>query len=140
MPTLLIIKLVISLVCGALDALGGFCFLPARRFILPFVLAVSVSIFLHIWWIGALILPVIGTLCLGYKDFGSGKFSRGFWLFVQYVLVGLGLFLTHHLSWYVYIPYCVLGGILGGSLVDVFQPIGDMIEGIILGAILLFIH
>ena len=139
MPILLI-KLLISSICGILDAVGGYCWTPARRFIMPSILAISVSSFLHIWWIGLCVLPVIATLCLAYKNFGSGKFSRGCWLFVQYVLCGLGLFLTGHLAWYFYLPYCVLGGILGGSLIDVFQPIGDFIEGFFLGAIVFFIH
>jgi hypothetical protein len=134
------LKLSIALLCGVLDALGGFCFLPARRFIMPTVLCVTTSILLHIWWIGFLILPVIGTLVLGYKDFGSGNFSRGMWLFVQYFLVGIGLCLTRHLAWYFFAPYCVLGGILGGSLVRVWQPLGDLIEGSFLGTILFLIH
>ena len=137
---LILIKLLISAVCGVIDSLGGFCFLPARRFILPSVLAISVSFFDHIWWLGILILPVIGTLCLAYKDFGSGKFSRGCWLFVQYVLVGTGLLLTGHLYWYFFVPYCILGGILGGSLVNLWQPLGDFIEGLFLGCIVFLIH
>ena len=134
------LKIAVSLICGALDALGGFCFLPARRFIMPFILAVTVSILLHIWWIGVLVLPVIGTLVLGYKDFGSGHFSRGMWLFVQYSVLGIGLFLTGHLSWYLYAPYCILGGILGGLLVSWWQPLGDFIEGLFLGSIIFLIH
>lgn len=135
-----LIKLFISAICGLLDSIGGLFWIPSRRFLMPILLAVSVSIFLHIWWVGILILPVIGTLVLGYKNFGKGNFSRGLWLFVQYALVGIGLCLTGHLAWYFYIPYCVLGGILGGSLVSVWQPLGDFIEGLFLGSILFLLR
>lgn len=134
------LKLAISVICGVLDAVGGFCFLPARRFIMPSILAVSISVLLHTWWLGILVLPVIATLCLAYKNFGQGNFSRGMWLFVQYTLVSVGLLLTHHLDWYFALPYCVLGGVLGGSLVSLWQPLGDFIEGFGLGLIVFLIH
>ena len=140
MLLLLAIKLCIASLCGALDGIGGLCWLPARRFIIPVVLCVSVSTLLHIWWIGLLVLPVIGTLVLGYKNFGSGKFSRGCWLFVQYVIVGLGLFLTGHLAWYFYFPYAVLGGVLGGTLISVEQFLGDFIDGLFLGCIIFLVR
>ena len=140
MPLLIAVKLIIASLCGILDSIGGYCFVPARRFIMPFVLAIAVSIISRTWWLGIGVLLIIPTLCLGYKDFGKGNFSRGMWLFVQYVLCGLVMTITGHLSWYLYLPYCVLGGVLGGSLVSVWQPLGDLIEGFMLGSIIFIIH
>lgn len=136
---LIILKLAISLSAGALDALGGYCFLPARRFIMPTVMALSTCYFIHSLWPLTMIL-CMGTLVLGYKDFGAGNFSRGCWLFVQYLLMGLGLFLSGHLAWYFYFPYAVIGGVLGGLLVKWYQPFGDFIEGSVLGMIILFVR
>lgn len=107
---------------------------------MPTILCIAISVLAHVWWLGLTVLPVIATLCLGYKNFGSGNFSRGLWLFVQCILIGAGLMLTGHLSWYLYLLYCLIGGILGGSLVSLWQPLGDFIEGFCLGSILFLIH
>lgn len=131
------LELITVMACGALNAWGGYSWHNARRFIMPVLLAVTISFVLHSWLLGFLILPVIGTLCLGY--FRLGNFGRGLWLFLQAVVIGLGLFLTGHLTWYFYLLYAVGAGILGGSLVSVYQPIGDVIEGCWLGLIVLFI-
>lgn len=139
MPILLI-KILISSACGVMDMIGGLFWLPARRYFMPIFLAISISIITHILWLGFLILPVCITLSLGYKDFGNGNFSRGLWLFVQYLLISGGLLVTNHLHWYFFFPYIILGGILGGSLVKIFAPIGDFIEGFILGSIVFLIN
>lgn len=136
---MILMKIGVILLSGILNFIGGWKWHNARRFIMPLLLAVSASLCLHIWWIGLMVLPCIGTLILGYKRFGQGNFSRAMWLFVQFSVCGLGLFLTGHLAWYFYIPYCILGGVLGGTLVNVWQPIGDFIEGACLGSILLWI-
>lgn len=135
----ILVKLAIDAICGVLNSLGGFHFLWMRRYIMPFVLAIAASIQLHILWIGLVVLPVIGTLCLGY--FGKGShFGRGLWLFLQSLVIGIGLLLTGHIYWYFFLPYIVISGVLGGSLVNLFQPIGDFIEGFWLGSIILLIH
>lgn len=136
---IIFIKLLISASAGSLDALGGYCFLPARRFIMPPIISIASCYFIHSLWPLTMML-CCATLTLGYKDFGKGNFSRGCWLFVQYALMGLGCFLSGHLSWYFYIPFAILGGILGGLLVKWFQPVGDFIEGSILGLIILLVH
>jgi hypothetical protein len=65
------IKLITILLAGALNSLGGFHWLFCRRFIMPFILGVSVSVICHTWWLGITVLPVMGTLCMGY--FGTGN-------------------------------------------------------------------
>lgn len=44
-----LLKFVLDAACGALNALGGFCFLPARRFIMPSVIAVTAVLASHVW-------------------------------------------------------------------------------------------
>lgn len=134
---MIFIKILTDLACGALNAWGGWKWHNARRFLMPSLLALTISFALHSWWLGLLVLPVIGSLCLGYFHFGN--FGRGLWLFLQSVIIGLGLFLTGHLSWYFYLSYTVVSGVLGGSLVNLWQPLGDAIEGCWLGIILFMI-
>lgn len=140
-----IIKIVVDLLCGALNAIGGYSWHNARRYIMPVLLGGEAALIAwenkkQDWWAGLLVLPVIGTLCLGYKNFGNGNLSRALWLFVQAVVIGLGLTITGHLAWAVYIPYIVFAGVLGGIYKNWQQVWGDMIAGIYLGSIVYFIH
>lgn len=130
-------KIIVILACGALNSWGGFSWHDARRFIMPVVLAVTASFLTHIWWSGFLVLPVIGTLCLGY--FSDKNWGRGLWLFLQAVMIGLGLTITGHIYWFIYVPYVIGAGILGGIYKNWWQPLGDFITGCYLGLIVLFI-
>lgn len=132
------IELIIDGICGVLFSFGGWHFLWMRRYLMPVLIAISVSIITHSWWIGITVLPVIGTLCLGY--FGSNFFGRGLWLFLQAVVIGACSFLTDHLAWYFYIPYCVISFVLAASLYNIFQIIGDIIFGVALGSIVFLVH
>lgn len=131
------LRLAVLFFSGACDSLGGWKLLWMRRYLMPCVLAGCAAILITPHWHGILILPVIGTLCLGY--FPWGNFGRALWLFLQSAVIGLGLYLTGHLSMGYYLLYMVGAGILGGTLVSVYQPIGDAIEGCWLGLIVLFI-
>lgn len=135
---ILIIKILVDLICGALNSWGGFSWHNARRFIMPVVIGIAVSFITHIWWTGIMVLPVMGTLCLGY--FGGKNWGRALWLFLQAVVIGLGLTLTGHLAWYVYIPYIIGAGVLGGFYKNWQQVWGDMVAGTYLGSIVYFIH
>ncbi len=142
---MIFLKIIVFLSCGALNALGGYHWLFCRRYIMPFVLAFEASYIAWSkktkdWWVGVLILPVIGTLCLGYKNFGGGNFARAMWLFVQAIVIGCGLFITGHVAWQAYIGYCLGAGILGGIYKNWQQIIGDSIAGCYLGSIVFFIH
>lgn len=131
-------KIAVSLLCGILDAWGGHNFLPARRFIMPVMLGVSISIVCNVWWLGFVVLPVIGTLCLGYFD--PGNAGRALWLFLQAVNIGLGLVFTGHLAWYWFLGYIVIAGILGGIYKNWKQIIGDIVTGSWLGAVIFFVR
>lgn len=124
--------------CGLLNAWGGYSWHNARRFLMPCLLAVNASICSHTWWIGILLLPTMGTLCLGY--FGSGNAGRACWIVLQAFMLSIGLFLTGHVAWYFFIPYVIGSGILGGLYKNWYQPLGDMITGSYLGLIILCIR
>jgi hypothetical protein len=134
----IIFKFFIDLACGVLGAWGGGGFLAARRFIMPCVLGVAISFFTHTWWAGLLILPMMGTLCLGYAN--TGHWWRGMWAFIQAVVAGIGLTWTHHLAWWLFAPYCVLSGVLGGLYVNWEQWFGDICLYGYLGSIVFLVH
>lgn len=134
-------KLATICICAVLFSLGGYCFLPARRFIMPFILAIAISVITGIWWSGLLVTPVIGTLCLGYKNFGSGNFARAIWLGLQALVIGLGLAITGHLFPILYIPYIVIAAILCGIFNNRLPQIfGDLVFGGWLGIIVLLVR
>ena len=129
----MILKIIIDLVCGALNAGGGYHWLWMRRYVMPIVIGIWVSYFTHTWWIGVTVLPVIGTLCLGYF---KGWEGRGGWLAMQAFVIGLGCLVTGHLAWYFFVPYVIGAFILGSTLYNLQQIIGDIIFGCWLGGFL----
>lgn len=138
---MIFIKIILDLICGFLFSWGGKSFIEARRFIMPIIISCGVSISIHTWWIGLLILPVMGTLCLGYPKFISNQFfARGLWLALQAFIIGLGCLILGHLSWYFYIPYIVIAFLLCGFLYNIKQIIGDAIFGCWLGIIIFLVR
>ena len=144
MPLLILVS---DFIGGVLDALGGYHWLFARRFILPFVLGAiaSVSGCVHAgnlseWWIGFLCLPAMGTMTLGYPS--GDNWGRGLWLFIQAIALGIGLTVFHHImwSWFVFVPYVILAGALGGIYKNWKQTVGDFVTGTYLGTILFFVR
>ena len=89
------------------------------------------------WWVGFTVLPVMGTLCLGY--FSGKNWGRALWLFVQAFIIGLGLFLFHHLHWYDFAAYTLAAGVYGGFYKNWWQPAGDFGAGCLLASIVFFI-
>ena len=134
---LLILKILISASAGILNALGGDDVLFCRRYIMPVVIAIGVSIQSE-WWAGFTVLPVMGTLCIGYK--GGKWLVRGAWMAMQAVVIGLGCLLTHHLAWYFYAPYIGIAFLLGATLYDVEQLISDFLFGVFLSTIIFLVH
>ena len=138
MAYLKISVIIIGMICKTLGEIVNHNF---HRFILPVCYAIAVSIVGHCWWLGLLVLPMIGTLCLGYKDFGSSDgFGRGMWLFLIGITAGLGPALTHHLSWFVFVPYCVICGIWGATTRGLWNVIISPISGLLLMSMIWFIR
>lgn len=134
----LLIKLGIDAFSGILNALGGYHWLFLRRYLLPVVLGIAASFMVHIWWVGFMLLPTIGTLCLGYSK--DGNFGRALWIGLQCFVLGLGLWLTHHLYWYFYLPYIVGGCVFGGLYRNWPQVIGDYVTGCWMGLIVFLVR
>lgn len=134
-------KILICISCGCLNAWGGYSFLTARRYIMVSVMAISVSYFSHIWWLGLILLPDMGLETLGYKNFGKGNFARALWLMVQSAALGIGLVLTAHLNVIIYAIWCIGAAVICGILNNRIKQIpGDIIFGIWLGSIIFFIN
>jgi hypothetical protein len=138
----IVIILVVMGVGGLLDALGGGGFLFCRRYIMPSLLAAGISTITYTfnpvwysWLVGLLVTPMMGTLSLGYANFGEGNFSRAVWLLVQAAIAGLFLvviscfFHAHLLVWWLYILYVLLAGVWGGIYKNWQQFFGDWITG-----------
>lgn len=132
------IKVFSDFICALFFAIGGYDTLYFRRFLMPIVIAVAVSISVGVWWLGLTVLPVMGTLCLGYHD---GKWlKRGAWMALQASVIGIGCVLTGHLSYLLYAIYVMGAFILGATLYTWEQLVGDFIFGGWLGAISWLIH
>lgn len=139
-----LLETISTFIDGILNALGGYHWLFERRYIMPvlFALISSIIIGLHahtfkFWWVFFLPLPVIGTLTLPYIN--SKNSGRALWLFIQAIAMGLGLTLFHYISWFIFLGYIILAGILGGIYKNWKQVIGDFISGSYLGCLIFFI-
>ena len=137
----IVIILVVMIVGGLLDAIGGDVIIEMRRFVMPALVGAGISTIVYSfyplwysWMSGLLILPAMGTLTLGYMN--GSNFGRGLWLFVQASL-GFGLLLTLYsiffhvplLAWWLYIIYAVIAGIGGGTYKNLKQFLGDWLTG-----------
>lgn len=143
---IIIIKLLIVAACSALFWWGGDSFLPARRFIMPFLLFVDMLIASHlcVWTISS--LSCMGAFCLGYGEesplrhcFGNG-WGRGVWGLLAALSLSTWAVCTVHLAWYFYVPYLGLNFTLENALKNVNQKIGDPIIGAGFALIILLIH
>ncbi len=141
MAVLIIIKLVTEAVGAICKLVGELWWHNAQRFILPPFYAVAVSIESGCWWLGLTVLPMIGFLVLGYKDFGSSNgFDRGVWLFLISAAAGLGPALHHNESWLAYVPLAILAGIWGGVTRNWLNLVIAPISGLLIVAHIWFIH
>lgn len=134
-------KIAVLLACMGCKLIGETVFNVAQRYIMPVVIAIAVSIIAHTWWVGAVCLPMIGPITLGYKDYGSSNgFARGCWLFVICLVAGLGCLLLHHLSLFYYIPWIIFAGVWGATTRNLPNFIIAPITGLIIGSFICFVH
>lgn len=135
------LKIAVIIICAVCKLIGELCWHNAQRFIMPVILGISVSLISHTWWLGITTLPCIAFLVLGYRTYGkSDGFDRAVWLMLIAAAIGLGPFLTGHLGWFVYFPYCVISAVWGGVTRMWLNTVIAPISGAILGSIVLFIH
>lgn len=138
---MIFIKLAVLLICAVCKLIGELWWHNSQRYIMPVVLGIGVSLVTGVWWLGFTVLPMIIGLVLGYKTYGkSNGFDRGAWLAVICVLAGLGCVILHHLAWYFYVPYFVLGGIWGGISRNWWNVIVAPITGLLIGSLILLVH
>lgn len=133
--------LILFMVCvlsGLLDFLGGFHWLFCRRYFIPILLGITVSLITHTWWLGLCCLPAIGTLSIGYSK--DGNFGRALWIGLQCFVLGLGVVLFQHLSVWFYVPYVIGGCVLGGLYRNWPQVIGDLVTGTYLASFIFLVH
>jgi hypothetical protein len=137
----LILKLSIEVIGAVCKLIGELWWHNSQRFIMPVCYGIAVSIVSHTWWLELTVLPMIGTISLGYKDFGtSDAFDRGMWLFLIGITAGLGPALTHHLSWFVLVPFCVICGVWGATTRGLWNVIIALVSGLLLMSLIWFIH
>jgi hypothetical protein len=135
---MIFLKLLADLGCGALNAWGGYSWHNARRYLMPLLIAISVSIITHVWWSGFMVLPTMGTLCIGYSK--DGNFGRALWIGLQCTVFGLGLAITNHFTIWLYLPYIIGGCILGGLYRNWNQIIGDLATGFYISLFIFLVH
>ena len=136
----LVIMAFVMAMGGLCDAIGGWHILWFRRYLMPVLLGLGIStltyVFHPVWYsflVGLAVLPMMGTLCLGYSK--DGNFGRGIWMFIQAAVGGLFLVLmslffhVHVLVWYLYLIYVIVAGVFGGLYKNWQQFRGDFITG-----------
>lgn len=142
---MIFVKILIDIICAFLNFLGGAYQHNYRRYVMPVVLGGGISLS-SVWWLGLTTLPVMGILSIGYGDnsalrrFLGNAGARGMWLFLVAIGIGFGPWLTGHLHWYFYVPYFLIAGVLGATLRNINQIIGDLIEGAFLALIIFIIN
>jgi hypothetical protein len=141
MPFLLTVQLIVLSSCAACKLIGELFYHNAQRFIMPIILAIGICIVLHSFYLGFLVLPMIAPLCMGYNDYGpSDGFDRAVWLLLICVAAGIGLALTGHLSWWLYVPWCILGAVWGGVTRMWWNVIIAPISGAYIGLLIFLVH
>lgn len=140
------INLIVIILCAGCKLIGELWWHNAQRFIMPLILAADIFYSTHVWYLGLSTLLVIADITQGYgpkswmyKLLGDAG-ARGMWLFLAAFLIGIGPFLTHHLSWFIYIPYCILAGILGATTRNLWNVIIAPIAGAWLGLIVFIVR
>lgn len=138
---ILLVKIIVEILCAICKVIGEKWQHNFQRFILPVIYSVGVSYVSSTWWLGLTTLPMIGAICLGYKDYGKDDaVARALWLFVICVIAGLVPTITGHLSWFIYIPYIIIAGFIGTLTRNINNWIEAPICGLWIGFPIWFLH
>ncbi len=139
------IRIIIMIVCAGLFFWGGYNFKPARRFIMPFIIAISCAWLSHSWWV-LTGLSAMALFSLGYGDssilrriFNNG-WGRSVYGLLGALALSLGLLCTGHIAWYYFIGYLALNFTLENALKNIPQKIGDPIIGLGFSLILILVN
>lgn len=137
-----VIDAIIVMTCAVFFFWGGYAQHNFRRFYMPPLIALGLSLTSHIWWVGITSLPLIGVMTIGYGEksilykYLTDEVARAVWMSLAAIIIGLGAFLTGHLAWYFYFPYILWAGFLGATLRNLNQILGDLIFGAYLSSII----
>lgn len=140
------IHLIVVAICAGCKLIGELWWHNAQRFIMPLILAADIYYSTHIWWLGLSTLLVIADITQGYGPkswmykYLSDAGARGMWLFLAALLVGIGPAISGHLSLLIYVPYCILAGVLGATTRNLWNIVIAPIVGSWLGLIVFFVH
>lgn len=150
-------------ICAGLNAWGGYSWHNARRFIMPVVIAVAVSIILNTWWEGTLSIPflsitlktkfigfpcllAISPLCAGYGEksliwkYFNDAWGRFAWMITVSIAFCLGLIFLNHLNVFIALGYIIGNGIIGMTLRKYNQILTDALFGVTLSSFIFFIY
>lgn len=140
------LKIVTILVSSALYFIGGEWWHNARRYILPIALMSSLACITNNLFVLISIVPLSAWLTIGYgeksllnKYLGDAG-ARGIYLSISCLIIGSTMMITGHLVWILFILYCLVAGILGGTLRNAPIWIGDPIFGLALSSILFLVR
>lgn len=140
------IKLVIMAICGGLNVWGGYSWHNARRFIMPLVISLTVSLATHTWWVGLPCLLAIAPLCTGYGEksffwkYFNDAWGRFLWASIVSLSFCLGLIVTNHLALYIALIYIIGNGILQMTLRKYNQLLTDALFGVSFCSFILFLR
>ena len=106
------LKLILLILLPILNALRGYGKIPfLRRPQCIAIMSVSMGLYLawvcKVWWLFFL----CGGLMAGLLS--TGDSNRPLWCFLVALGASLGLVLTHHLAWWLFVPYLGLNAFLG---------------------------
>lgn len=137
----MLIKIMVEILSIILKTIGETVWHDAQRFILPIIYSGAVSYDSSCWWLGLTTLPMIVPIDLGYKDYGKiDSVARALWLFVICIVAGMIPAITGHLSWLVYVPYCIVGGFIGTLTRNINNKLEAPIVGFWISFPIWFIH
>ena len=141
----ILIKLTVDILCGLCKWISERWWHNAQRFIMPLLLVGSISYETHIWWMG---LPTIGIIAVILQGYGLNSWlgkelnlagAQGMWMFLICVIAGIVPALFGHLPWQIYIPWCILGGVVGGLTHNADNNLWSWVKGLLIGSVVWFV-
>lgn len=143
---MIFIKIITVILSAFLFAWGGYSWHNARRYLMPFVITITLLIITNYDWRCLTSLSSVLFLSIGYGEksvfhhiFGNG-WGRGMWALLVAGSISVGLFLTGHLAWYLLLPYLAICFTMENTLKNIKQIPGDLIFGTAFGSIVLLVH
>ncbi len=142
----ILISLIIVALCSFCKFIGEIYWHNSQRFIMPLLIVFGISYNSGVWWLGIPSLLMIADIIEGYgqkswlKKYLGDAGAQGMWMFMACVLAGLFSVCLGYVSLWLYIPWCILAGVLGATTRALNNKFWSWIKGAWIGLIVLFIH